>query len=57
MFTLDLSIFVVVTQKDNEGNEQPISFMSASIQGPKLNYHAVDKQVYAVYKVVEYFRP
>ena len=31
--------------------------MSTSLQGDKLNYPAMDKQFYAVFKVVKQFRP
>lgn len=48
---------VIVTQKDNEGNEWPISFMSIRLQGSYLNYLTIDKQACVVYKVVNQFRP
>ena len=31
--------------------------MSASMQGTELNYPAIEKQAYVVYKVVKHFRP
>lgn len=30
--------------------------MSFSLEGPELNYPAIDKQAYVVYKVVKHFR-
>lgn len=54
-FSSDASPAIVLTQKDELNNEQPISFMITSLQGPKLNYPGVDKQAYAVYKVVKHF--
>jgi hypothetical protein len=56
-FSLDQSFVVVLTQKDDENNEAPISFMRTNLQGPKLNYPSIDKQSYNVYKVVKHFRP
>jgi len=42
----------------NEMNDEcPISFMDASMQGPKLNYPTIEKQAYAVYKVLKHIRP
>lgn len=31
--------------------------MSASLQGPKLNYLAIEKQAYAIYKALNHFQP
>ena len=39
------------------GDEYAISFMSTSWQGAEMNYPAIDKHVYAVFKVVKQFRP
>jgi hypothetical protein len=47
---------VVLTQKDDENNEAPISFMSTNLQGPELKYPSIDKQAYVVYKAVKHFR-
>ena len=47
----------MLTQKEDGGDEFPISFMSTSLQGAELNYPIVDKQVYAVFKAVKQFRP
>jgi hypothetical protein len=55
-FTSDQSLAVVLTQKDDDNNEAPVSFMSTNLQGAELNYPAVDKQAYAVYKAVKHFR-
>jgi hypothetical protein len=33
-----------------------ISFMSTNLQGVELNYPAIDKHAYAVYKAVKHFR-
>ena len=55
-FALDDSLAVVLTQKEEGGDEYPISFMSTSLQGDKLNYPTVDKLAYAFFKVVKKFR-
>jgi hypothetical protein len=55
-FASDQSLVAILTQKDNENNKAPLSFMSTNLQGAKLNYLAIDKQSYAVYKVVKHFR-
>ena len=51
-FTSDDSLAAVLTQKEDGGDEYPISFMSTGLQGAELNYPAVDKQAYAIFKVV-----
>jgi hypothetical protein len=55
-FASDQSLALVLTQKDDENNEAPVSFMSTNLQGSELNYPAVDKQAYVVYKAVKHFR-
>lgn len=42
-FTFDTSLVIVLTPKDDQNNEQPISFMSANLQGPKINDPSIDK--------------
>ena len=56
-FVSDDSLAAVLTQKEDGGDEYPISFMSTGLQGTELNYPAVDKEAYAVFKVVKQFRP
>jgi hypothetical protein len=41
-FASDRSYVVVLTQKNVENNEVPISFMSSSFKGAELNYPVVD---------------
>jgi hypothetical protein len=55
-FASDQLLVAVLTQKDDDNNESPMSFMSTNIQGVELNYPAIDKQAYAVYKAVKHFR-
>jgi hypothetical protein len=47
----------ILTQKNDENNEAPISFMSTNFQGPELNYPSIEKQAYIFYKEVKDFRP
>ena len=56
-FASDDSLAVVLTQKENGGDEFPIAFMSTGLQRAELNYPAIDKQACAVFKVVKQFRP
>ena len=56
-FASDSSLKAVLTQKDTNNDERPISFMSTGLQGAKLNYPEIDKQAYAVCKAVKHFRP
>ena len=46
----------MLTQKEEGGDEYHVSFMSTGLQGDESNYHAVDKQAYAVFKAVKQFR-
>ena len=55
-FASDDSLAPVLTQKEDGGDEYPISFMSTGLQGGELNYPAMDKQAYAVFKAVKQFR-
>jgi hypothetical protein len=54
-FASDQSLVAVLTQKDDDNNEAPLSFMSTNLRGDDLNYPAIDKHAYAVYKVVKHF--
>ncbi|MBO1695043.1 RNase H-like domain-containing protein, partial [Bacteroides uniformis] len=47
----------VLTQKDGSNDEQPISFMSARLQGADLNYLDIEKQAYAICKEIKHFKP
>ena len=52
-FASDDSLAAVLTQKEEGGDEFPISFMSTGLQGDELNYPAIDKQAYTVFKLVK----
>ena len=56
-FSSDHSIAAVLTQKNEDGEEFPVSFMSIGLQGAKLKYPAIDKQAFAVFKVIKHFHP
>jgi hypothetical protein len=43
-FASDQSLATVLTQKDDDNNEAPVSFMSTNLQGVELNYPSIDKQ-------------
>ena len=55
-FTSDRSYVVVLTQKNVERNEIPITFMISAFKGSELNYLVVDQQAYAVFKTVKHFQ-
>ena len=50
------TVAIVLLQKNEEGYEQPIAFVSKSLQCAKLKYEINDKQEYALVKVVKAFR-
>jgi hypothetical protein len=55
-FASDHSYVAVLTQKNSENNEVPIAFMRSSFKGAELNYPAVDRQAYTIFKAVKHFR-
>ena len=40
----------VLTQRDRQGNEFAISFMGTNLLGVELNYQAIEKKTFKVYK-------
>ena len=50
------SYAAVLTQKNNEGCEVPISFLSSTFKNSEMNYCEIDKQAFAIFKAVKYFR-
>ena len=56
-FAFNHSIATVLTQKNEEGEEFLVSFMSIGLQGAKLKYPTIDKQALAVFKVVKHLCP
>ena len=53
----DHSIVAVLTQKNEEGEEFPISFMRTCLQGVEPKYPTINKQAFVVFKVVNHFYP
>ena len=49
------SYVVVLTQKNMENNEVPITFMSSTFKGMELNYPAIDQQAYIFFKAIKHF--
>ena len=47
----------VLTQRNEEGEKFLVSFMSTRLHGAELNYPAINKQSFVVFKVVNHFRP
>jgi hypothetical protein len=42
-FASDQSLAAVLTQKDDDNNEYPVSFMRTNLQGSEINYPVVEK--------------
>jgi hypothetical protein len=55
-FASDRSYAAILTQKNAENNEVPITFMSSAFKGVELNYPVVDRQAYDVFKAIKHFR-
>ena len=56
-FASNFSYAGVLTQRNAQGDELPILFTSSAFTGAELNYLEVEKQAYAIFKVVKNFRP
>jgi hypothetical protein len=56
IFASDRSYTAVLTQKNAEINEIPISFMRFDFKGAELNYLAVDQHAYTIFKEMKHFR-
>ena len=54
-FASEDTIAGVLLQK-NEGQEQPIAFMSRALQNSELKYTTMEKQAYALVKSLKHFR-
>ena len=55
-FSSDTSCTAILTQLNDQQIEAPISFFSSNLQGAELAYSEVEKQAYAVFKEIKYFR-
>ena len=49
-------VVVVLLQKNDQGEEQPIAFFSKMLKDAELNYHIMEKQAYDLIKALKYFR-
>ena len=56
-FSFDHSIVVVLTQKNDDGDQFSVSFIRIGLQGVEVKYPTIDKQAFAVFKVVKHFPP
>ena len=48
-------IMAMLTQKDEVGEEFPVSLISTILQGAKLKYPFIDKQSFAIFKAMKHF--
>lgn len=55
-FSPDTLYAAVLTQLNDENVEAPISFFSSNLQGAELNYSAIEKQAFSVFKTLKHFR-
>jgi hypothetical protein len=55
-FAFEHTVATVLLQKNEEGFEQPIAFFSKSLRDAELRYDIIEKQVYAMVKVLKAFR-
>ena len=56
-FPFDHSIVVVLTKKNEEGEEFSVSFMRKGLQGVELKYLLIDKEAFVVFKAMKHFHP
>jgi hypothetical protein len=50
------TIIEVILQKNDQGDEQVINFMSKNLRDSELNYTITEKQAYALVKFLKHFR-
>jgi hypothetical protein len=55
-FSSEHIVAVVLIQKNEEGFKQPIAFFSKSLRDAELRYDIIEKQAYAMVKVLKAFR-
>eukprot|EP00253_Pinus_taeda_P015822 PITA_15822 len=54
-FASEHTIVAVLLQKDDQGNEKPISFFSRALRDAPLKYQIMEKKVYALVKAIKDF--
>jgi hypothetical protein len=55
-FVSEETIVGVLLQKNDQGHDQPIAYMSRALQNSELKYPMFEKQVYALVKSLKHFR-
>ena len=55
-FASEDTIAGVLLQKNKEGQEQPLTFMSRALQNSELKYTTMEKQAYALVKSLKHFK-
>ena len=55
-FAFEHIVVAVLLQKNNEGFEQPIAFFSKALRDASLKYNIMEKQAFALFKAIKYFR-
>ena len=55
-FSLEHTIAGVLLQKNLQNMEQPIAFFSRGLRDSKLKYNVIEKQAYALVKILKDFR-
>jgi len=49
------AIYVILLQKDDQKNEQPIAYMSQSLSNDEIKYSLIEKQNFLLVKAIEKF--
>jgi hypothetical protein len=49
------AIYVILLQKDDQKNEQPIAYMSQSLSNDEIKYSLIEKQNFSLVKAIEKF--
>ena len=55
-YALEHTLSTILMEKNNEGVESLISFMSCPLKGHELKYNQMEKHAYVVVKAVKHFR-
>jgi hypothetical protein len=55
-FSSEDTIAGVLLQKNDEGQEHPIAFMSKALHNSEMNYSIMENQAYALVKYLKHFR-
>jgi hypothetical protein len=50
------AIYVILLQKDDQNNEQPIAYMSQSLSDDEIKYSLIEKHTFSLVKAIEKFR-